>query len=97
MQIRCTGLLHRHGFEKWFFNCSAADSAFQAIAGICILEGISDSKVKRKYGKWKCLLKTLLCFNVHLRLPIISNWEIVSNVKTLIDVQNAYLWRIKDK
>ena len=50
------------------FSAAVEFARFQDISRDCILEGVSNSKVKRKNGKWKCLRKTLHPFNVHLRL-----------------------------
>jgi hypothetical protein len=63
------------------FHLAAVDSGFGlALADIVILEGISNSKLKIKSGKWKCLAKTLGRFNVHLPLASLSSWMIVGNV-----------------
>jgi hypothetical protein len=43
--------------------------------------GVSNSKVKRKSGKWKCLPKTLARFDVHLRLAK-PKYLFVSKVKS---------------
>ena len=62
------------------FSTAVEQAHFQDISRNVYWRGISNSKVKRKSGKWKCLLKTLTAFDVHLRLKKISCWAIVSNV-----------------
>jgi hypothetical protein len=66
--------------RKMVFQSAVEHAHFQDISRNVYWREVSLSKVKRKSGKWKCLLKTLPAFNVHLRLPNVSYWAIVSNV-----------------